>query len=73
MVVADTPQQRTPTEGCPPPGSQDSCPRSGAAAGWNGGPGQGGNPYGAQGYSGVDPVNNYMGMFDHASAQEDSG
>ncbi|ETN36334.1 uncharacterized protein HMPREF1541_08611 [Cyphellophora europaea CBS 101466] len=58
--VADTPQQAVPTEGCPARGSQDSCPNSGVAEGWSGLPGQGPNPYGPQGYSGVDNTRNYM-------------
>jgi hypothetical protein len=58
--VADTPQQSDATRGCPAQGSQDSCPVSGVAEGWSGGVGQGANPYGPQGYSGVDNTRNYM-------------
>ena len=57
--VADTPQQRVATMGCPS-AAQDSCPESGAPAGWTGAAGQGANPYGPQGYSGLDPKENFM-------------
>lgn len=58
--VADTPQQSEATRGCPERGSQDSCPVSGAVEGWSGQPGQGPNPYGPQGYAGVDNTRNFM-------------
>lgn len=58
-MVADTPQQKDATSVCPDPSKPppDSCPVSGVAAGWNG---VGGNPYGRQGYSGVDNYKNWM-------------
>lgn len=56
--VADTPQQRDPTTGCPVRGAQDTCPNSGLPEGsWNG---QGSNPYTQQGYSGPDNTRNWM-------------
>ncbi|KAF7502836.1 hypothetical protein GJ744_004991 [Endocarpon pusillum] len=55
--VADTPQEATSTSGCP--AMKDSCPYSGVAPGYNGSDG-GVNPYSAQGYSGPDPINNFM-------------
>ena len=58
--VADTPQQKDSTVGCPARGSQDTCPTSGVAEGWNGGVGQGSNPYTQQGYSGPDNTRNWM-------------
>jgi hypothetical protein len=58
--VADTPQQKNATSGCPPRNNQpDSCD-TGVPAGWNGSPGQGPNPYNQQGYSGVDNTRNFM-------------
>ena len=57
--VADTPQQRTATSGCPATAA-DTCPISGAPAGWTGGAGEGGNPYGPAGYSDVDAKENFM-------------
>ncbi|KAL6243536.1 hypothetical protein RBB50_009529 [Rhinocladiella similis] len=54
--VADTPQERTSTNGCPST-TKDSCPNSGVPEGYNG---IGAEPYGAQGYSGPDPIHNFM-------------
>jgi hypothetical protein len=62
--VADTPQQPGPTRGCPPlatpPEVGDTCPIRGVPQGWTGKAGEGPNPYGPQGYSGVYNVRNYM-------------
>ncbi|KAK6369893.1 uncharacterized protein PV06_01761 [Exophiala oligosperma] len=54
--VADTPQERTSTNGCPST-VKDSCPNSGVPKGYDG---IGTEPYGPQGYSGPDPVHNFM-------------
>ncbi|EXJ69726.1 uncharacterized protein A1O5_06797 [Cladophialophora psammophila CBS 110553] len=57
--VADTPQEMTSTSGCPV--YKDSCPNSGVSStAYTGLAGQGANPYGAQGFSGVDPIHNFM-------------
>jgi hypothetical protein len=45
-----------PIAGCPT--SKDTCPNSGVPAGYDGTGGP--NPYGPQGYSGPDPIHNYM-------------
>ncbi|EHY55212.1 Extracellular metalloprotease [Exophiala dermatitidis] len=61
--VADTPQEMTSTNRCPV--YKDSCPLSGVPPGSYTGGGGGGataqtNPYGPQGYSGPDPIHNFM-------------
>lgn len=43
--------------GCP--ANKDTCPNSGVPAGYDG-TGGGPDPYGPQGYSGPDPIHNYM-------------
>jgi hypothetical protein len=42
--------------GCP--ANKDTCPNSGVPAGYDGTGGP--DPYGPQGYSGPDPIHNYM-------------
>ncbi|KAJ9604568.1 alkylphosphocholine resistance protein lem3 [Cladophialophora chaetospira] len=57
--VADTPQEQTSTSGCP--ATKDSCPDSGVSStAYTGLASQGSNPYGPQGFSGVDPIHNFM-------------
>ncbi|OAG45177.1 hypothetical protein AYO21_00525 [Fonsecaea monophora] len=57
--VADTPQEMTSTNGCP--GYKDSCPNSGiSSSAYTGLSSQGSNPYGPQGFSGLDPIHNFM-------------
>lgn len=46
------------TGGCP--ANRDTCPNSGVPAGIYTGEGGGPNPYGPQGYSGPDPIHNFM-------------
>jgi len=53
-----------PADGCP--AIKDSCPTSGMPQGYTGSPSQGGDPYGPQGYSGPDPIHNFMDYSDDA-------